>query len=99
MAPPLVKSRPASTVGAELDAATDALARAGIEAPQTRALSTWSALAHLPPGGIWLDRSQEPRDGDFARRFRESIARQVAGEPFQYAVELAGFRLLELFVD
>lgn len=99
MASPLVESRPATTVGAELDDATGALTRQGIEAPQTRALSTWSALAHSPPGGIWLDRAHAPPDGDFVQRFRGAIARQAAGEPFQYAVQLAGFRHLELFVD
>ncbi len=63
------------------------------------ALNTWAALARATPGAVWLARDEPGPADDLAGRFRTAIARQEGGEPFQYAVNLVGFRLLDLYVD
>ena len=90
---------PRPSIGDELEAASAALRRAGVSSPDHLALRTWSSLARTTPGGVWRERSAAPPGGDLVFRFRDAIARQAAGEPFQYTVNLAGFRLLDLFVD
>ena len=89
---------PAATIGDEIEAATSALRAAGAAAPGMLALRTWAVLAQTSPGETWIGRGQ-PAPSALMAQFRESIVRQAAGEPFQYAVGRAGFRLLELVVD
>src|SRR5262245_42256670 len=89
---------PVSTIGQLLDDASAALRRAGVERPDAQALATWSALTGAAPGSVWLDRASPPPAGGLADRFGAAIARQAAGEPPQYTVNVAGFRFLDLFV-
>jgi release factor glutamine methyltransferase len=87
------------SLGNELDAATATLERAGIPHPQLLALNTWAVLARAQPGVVWSGRAEPLPAGAFPARFRDAIARQAAGEPFQYAVGQVAFRTLDLAVD
>jgi len=87
------------SIGDELEAATAALRTAAIPHPEILALSTWAALERVTPGSVWLRRAESLPEGQFLARYRRAIQRQEAGEPFQYAVSLVGFRLLDLYVD
>ncbi|MSR05778.1 MAG: peptide chain release factor N(5)-glutamine methyltransferase [Gemmatimonadetes bacterium] len=95
MAPRARKER---TIGDELQSATIALRTAAVPHPEILALSTWASLERVTPGAVWLRRDDTP-DAEFQARYRRAIERQVAGEPFQYAVGLVGFRHLDLYVD
>lgn len=81
-----------------LEAATDALAAAGVEAPRLDAelllaeATGWdrARIAAEPDAGI---------DPAAARRFGAMVRRRVAREPLAYIVGRRGFRRLELAVD
>src|SRR5262245_32307492 len=90
---------PPATLGTALDAAADLLRRAGLDQPDRLALQTWAALARISPARAQLGRAAPVPGGDAVRDFRAAVERQAAGEPLKYAVSLAGFRQLDLFVD
>ncbi len=89
---------PAARVREALEAATDALAAAGVEAPRLDAelllveATGWdrARIAAEPDAGV---------DPAAARRFGEMVRRRASREPLAYIVGRRGFRRLELAVD
>lgn len=87
------------TISDDLDAATAVLEQAGIPHWKLLPITTWATLAGVTPPAVWRRRTESlPTDG-FMSRFRDAIARQAMGEPFQYVVGRAAFRTLDLVVD
>ena len=82
----------------ELAAAAAQLRTAGITASRREALLLWSGLDGSAPGDILIRDSLTGRSALVAR-FREAVARRIAGEPIQYVVGAAGFRRLVLGTD
>ncbi len=88
----------AFSVQDELAAAAAQLRSAGITASRREALLLWSGLDDSAPGDILVRDSLAGRGAQVAR-FREAVARRVAGEPIQYVVGSTGFRRLVLATD
>ncbi|MEZ4456768.1 MAG: peptide chain release factor N(5)-glutamine methyltransferase [Gemmatimonadales bacterium] len=86
------------TVLGALDAATAALARAGIEAPRREATRLLADLLGWTPAEVTLGREAviEP---DRRRWIDRAVARRAQGEPLSYVTGLAGFRRLLLRSD
>ncbi len=86
------------TVQGALDAATDTLARAGIERPRREATRLLGDLLDLTPAGVMLERGSviEP---DRRQWINRAVARRAAGEPLAYVTGIAGFRTLVLRSD
>ena len=87
----------ALSVQDELATAAAQLRSAGITASRREALLLWSGLAGSAPGEALV------RDALVGRalvaRFRQAVARRIAGEPIQYVVGNTGFRRLILASD
>lgn len=88
----------ALSVQDELAAAGAQLRSAGITASRREALLLWSGLDGSAPGDILVRDSLAGRGAQVAR-FREAVARRIAGEPIQYVVGATGFRRLVLGTD
>lgn len=88
----------ALSVQDELAAAAARLRSAGITASRREALLLWSGLDGSAPGDVLLRDSLAGR-GALVTRFRQAVARRIAGEPIQYVVGVAGFRRLVLATD
>lgn len=82
----------------ELAAAAARLRSAGITASRREALLLWSGLNGTAPGDLLVRDSLAGR-GPHVARFREAVARRIAGEPIQYVVGATGFRRLVLATD
>jgi len=82
----------------ELAAAAAQLRTAGITASRREALLLWSGLDGSAPGDVLIRDSLTGR-GALVARFREAVARRIAGEPIQYVVGVTGFRRLVLGTD
>jgi release factor glutamine methyltransferase len=82
----------------ELAAAAAQLRTAGITASRREALLLWSGLDGSAPGDVLIRDSLTGR-GALVARFREAVARRIAGEPIQYVVGVTGFRRLVLATD
>ena len=82
----------------ELAAAAAQLRTAGITASRREALLLWSGLDGSTPGDVLIRDSLTGR-GALVARFREAVARRIAGEPIQYVVGVTGFRRLVLATD
>ena len=82
----------------ELAAAAAQLRIAGITASRREALLLWSGLDGSAPGEV-LVRDALPGRAALVARFREAVARRIAGEPIQYVVGVTGFRRLVLATD
>jgi len=80
-----------------LDAAQQ-LREADVEQPWREALAIWAALRGSSPGTEWLRRTIPARAED-VHRFRRAVLQRTSGVPRGYAVGLAGFRKLDLWVD
>jgi release factor glutamine methyltransferase len=85
-------------LGAELDAAATALARAGLPEPRREAMRLWAALCGIGSGAVWLQRESTPAP-EIATRFHRAVRRRASGVPFAYAAGSAAFRSLELAID
>jgi len=87
----------ALSVQDELATAAAQLRSAGITASRREALLLWSGLEGSAPGEALV------RDALVGRalvaRFRQAVARRIAGEPIQYVVGNTGFRRLILASD
>ena len=83
---------------AELNAAADLLASAGVGDPRREAASLWAALSDIPVGEVWL-RRESPAPAEAAARFRGAVRRRAAGVPLAYVVGTVAFRTLELAID
>jgi release factor glutamine methyltransferase len=88
----------ALSVQDELAAATTQLRSAGITAARREALLLWSGLDGSAPGEVLIRDSLTGR-GALVARFREAVARRIAGEPIQYVVGVTGFRRLVVRSD
>jgi release factor glutamine methyltransferase len=86
------------SLGAELDAAADELARAGVPEPMREAARLWAALDGVGAGAVWLRRASTAAVETTAR-FHSAVRRRAAGVPFAYAAGTAAFRTLELAID
>jgi len=82
----------------ELAAAAAQLRSAGITASRREALLLWSGLDGSMPGDVLVRDSLVGRTA-LVVRFREAVARRIAGEPIQYVVGVTGFRRLLLATD
>ena len=82
----------------ELAAAAAQLRTGGITASRREALLLWSGLDGSAPGDVLIRDSLTGR-GALVARFREAVARRIAGEPIQYVVGVTGFRRLVLGTD
>src|SRR5262245_30117111 len=82
----------------ELASAAARLRTAGIMASRREALLLWSGLDGSAPGEVLFRESLTGR-GVLVARFREAVARRIAGEPIQYVVGVTGFRRLVLASD
>jgi len=82
----------------ELAAATARLRSAGVTAARREALLLWSGLDGIAPGEVLVGDRGVTREGQVTR-FREAVARRIAGEPIQYVAGSAGFRRLVLACD
>lgn len=82
----------------ELAAAAAQLRVAGITASRREALLLWSGLDGSAPGEVLVRDSLAGR-GTLVARFRQAVARRIAGEPIQYVVGATGFRRLTLATD
>lgn len=86
------------TVQGALDAATETLAKAGIERPRRDATRLLGDLLDLTPAEVMLERGSviEP---DRRRWINQAVARRAAGEPLAYVTGIVGFRTLVLRSD
>lgn len=86
------------TIQGALDAATETLAKAGIERPRRDATRLLSDLLDLTPAEVMLERGSviEP---DRRRWINRAVARRAAGEPLAYVTGIVGFRTLVLRSD
>ncbi|MSR01728.1 MAG: peptide chain release factor N(5)-glutamine methyltransferase [Gemmatimonadetes bacterium] len=86
------------TVQGALDAATETLAKAGIEGPRRDATRLLGDLLDLTPAEVMLERGSviEP---DRRRWINRAVERRAAGEPLAYVTGITGFRTLVLRSD
>jgi release factor glutamine methyltransferase len=94
MAPAIAAGR----VQEALQAATDALAAAGVETPRLDAELLLGAAAGLDRARLAADPDAAVAP-DAARRFGEMVRRRIRREPVAYILERKGFRRIELAVD
>lgn len=88
----------AGRVQEALQAATDALAAAGVETPRLDAELLLGAAAGLDRARLAADPDAAVAP-DAARRFGEMVRRRIRREPVAYILERKGFRRIELAVD
>jgi release factor glutamine methyltransferase len=88
----------ALSVQDELATAAAQLRAGGITASRREALLLWSGLDGSAPGDVLVRDSLAGR-GALVARFRQAVARRIAGEPIQYVVGSTGFRRLVLATD
>jgi len=88
----------ASVAGEALEAATDALAAAGIGTARLDAEVLLEEATGIGRASL-LAVPERQLDGDAARRFAEMVRRRLQREPVAYIVGRKGFRNLELKVD
>jgi release factor glutamine methyltransferase len=86
------------SVGARLDAAAAALARAGHLRARHEARALWAAVSDTSPGAVWLER-RAPAAATSIARFERAVAQRVEGVQFAYAVGRTPFRTLDLLAD